>query len=277
MLTLRDVHFAYADGTPALQGVSLDIPRGGKTAIVGANGAGKSTLFLTLNGTLRPSQGEIKLDGRLMTYGRRDLEQWRRQVGLVFQDPDVQLFSASVEQDISFGPLNMGLTEDEVRRRVEEALIATGTEPLRNRPVHALSYGQKKRVSIAGVYAMQPDVMVLDEPLAWLDPAGQQEILALLAQLHRAGTTLVMAVHQMDVVADWADMVIVLQAGQVIYQGAPQGVLAQQERLLSVGLTPPWPVQVFHDLRLAGLPLEGEPPLTRAALTEQIVRAWPKK
>lgn len=216
--------------------------------MVGANGSGKSTLFLHLNGTLRPSRGTVRFRGRDLDYSRCGLNQLRRRVGLVFQDPDSQLFSASVEQDISFGPLNMGLSESEVRQRVEKALQATGIADLRHRPVHALSYGQKKRVCIAGVYAMSPEMLILDEPLAWLDAAGIRSILALLDELNQGDTTVVVSLHQMELALQWADHVIVLQKGRAVFQGLPFDLFSDPTRLAQFGLEVPWPLDMFWEL-----------------------------
>ncbi|MBM7867834.1 energy-coupling factor ABC transporter ATP-binding protein, partial [Heliomicrobium gestii] len=231
LLETEHVEYSYPDGNSGLRGIDLSLTAGRKIAIVGANGAGKSTLFLHLNGALKPRRGVVRFQGRPIDYSRPGLRELRSQVGLVFQDPDAQLFSASVEQDISFGPLNMGLPEAEVRRRVDEAMAATGITELRHRPVHALSYGQKKRVCIAGVAAMRPRVIILDEPLAWLDPAGAKSILDLLERLNQEGTTIVMSLHQMDIVARWSDEVVLLDQGQRLFQGAPRELFARRDLL----------------------------------------------
>ena len=161
-LEVQDLSYTYEDGTRALDAISLRARAGQITGILGGNGAGKSTLFLNLNGVLTPQSGKVLLDGREVRYRRQDLPQLRRQVGIVFQDPDDQLFCADVYQDISFGAVNLGLPPQEVRRRVEEAMAWTGISALREKPTHALSYGQKKRVAIAGVLVMEPEVMILD-------------------------------------------------------------------------------------------------------------------
>ena len=165
----RELHYTYEDGTAALKGINLRAERGRITGILGANGAGKSTLFLNLNGVLQPSAGEILLDGAPVKRDRKGLTELRRRVGIVFQDPDDQLFSADVYRDISFGAVNLGLPEAEVRRRVEAAMERTGVSHLRDKPTHALSFGQKKRAAIAGVLVMEPEVLILDEPTAGLE------------------------------------------------------------------------------------------------------------
>ena len=161
ILEVKDLHYTYIDGTHALKGVTLDIKQGMTTAVLGGNGAGKSTLFLSLNGTLKPTAGKVLFKGLQLDYSRKGLRDLRKSVGIVFQDPDSQLFSASVLQDISFGPINMKLPEEEVRKRVNAAMDRIGISHLKDKPTHCLSFGQKKRVAIAGVLAMEPEVLVL--------------------------------------------------------------------------------------------------------------------
>lgn len=225
ILAARGLAYRYPGGERGLRGIDLEVPRGLRLALLGANGAGKSTLLLHLNGTLRPERGAVHLGGRAMGYGRADLAEWRRRVGLVFQDPDDQLFSASVYQDVSFGPLNLGLAERAARERVEEALAAMEIGDLRDRPTHLLSFGQKKRAAIAGILAMRPEILLLDEPMAGLDPEGAERLLDLLERLHRAGTTLVLATHDLDLARSWADEAVVLHEGAVVGQGAPGRIL----------------------------------------------------
>ena len=176
IIETKNLHYEYADGTYALSGVNLGIRKGKITAVLGGNGAGKSTLFLNFNGILRPSLGEVIFKGEPVSYSRSGLREIRKSVGIVFQDPDNQLFSASVYQDISFGAINLKLPEDEVQRRVELALKRTGIEHLKSKPTHCLSHGQKKRVALAGVLVMEPEVLVLDEPTAGLDPAASVHV-----------------------------------------------------------------------------------------------------
>ncbi len=244
ILEARGVAYRYPGGAQALRGIDLAVPRGIRLAVLGANGAGKSTLLLHLNGTLRPERGAIILDGQPVEYSRRGLLRWRRQVGLVFQDPDDQLFSATVYQDVSFGPLNLGLPEPEVRERVEEALQALEIAHLRDRPTHLLSFGQKKRAAIAGIVAMRPGVLILDEPAAGLDPDGAEQLLALLERLHRAGTTLIVATHDMDLAYGWADEVVVLHEGAVLRHGRPEVVLRDGAALICARLRMPWVLEI---------------------------------
>ena len=228
----KDLRYTYEDGTVALDGISFSAEEGKVTGILGANGAGKSTLFLNLNGVLTPQSGEVLLSGERVSYKRSALAELRRKVGIVFQDPDDQLFSADVYRDVSFGPVNLGLPEDEVRRRVEDALERTGITQLRSKPTHALSYGQKKRVAIAGVIAMQPQVMILDEPTAGLDPQGVSDIMKLLKKLRtELGITIILATHDMDIVPLYCDRVYLLSGGKMVRSGTPEELFAEPEEL----------------------------------------------
>lgn len=214
ILELRDVSFRYPDGSIGLEGCSISIPRGKRIALLGANGAGKTTLFLHLNGILQPLSGTVLFGCSPLDYSRFGLHNLRSQIGLVFQNPDSQLFSASVREDVSFGPLNLGLDNGTVRSRVEEALNAVGMTTCADKPVHNLSYGQKKRVCIAGVLAMRPEVLILDEPMAGLDVAMQIELARILDQLHAEGMTIIIATHDMDFAYQWADLITIMEKGR---------------------------------------------------------------
>ena len=253
LLEARALHYHYDGLICALQGLDLTVRAGTKLAVLGANGAGKSTLFLHLNGTLKPEHGTVWLAGERADYSRKGLLRWRQMIGLVLQNPDDQLFAATVEQDVSFGPLNLGLSETEVRQRVNEALCALDIEALHDRPTHLLSYGQRKRVAIAGAVAMRPRLLILDEPAAGLDPQGVENLLTTLDELHAAGTTLVMATHEMDLACAWADEIAVLQGGQVIRQGTTVEVLSDERLLTKAGLRMPLVLEVGARLRTHGL------------------------
>lgn len=253
-LTLDGVSYRYPDGTPALSDCSLQIRRGSRTAVLGANGAGKTTMFLHLNGILRPSAGQVYRDGVPLDYSRSGMKRLRSQVGLVFQNPDSQLFSASVREDVSFGPMNMGLAETEVRLRVEEALLAVGMAENADKPVHNLSYGQKKRVCIAGVLAMQPEVVVLDEPMAGLDAAMQDELTAVLNLLQKNGMTIIIATHDLDFAYGWADEAIVLQSGRLLATGIATDILTQENVCKALGARP-LVAEINRRLSLIGIDL----------------------
>ena len=249
-IEVQELTYAYADGTPALNGVSFAAETGKVTGILGSNGAGKSTLFLNLNGVLTPTGGRVLLDGAPVSYRRQDLPKLRRKVGVVFQDPDDQLFSADVYRDVSFGAVNLGLPEEEVRRRVEQALERTGVSHLRDKPTHALSYGQKKRVAIAGVLVMEPDVMILDEPTAGLDPQGVSDIMKLLRQLRQTlGITIILATHDMDIVPLYCDRVYLLSGGRMVTGGTPEEVFSRPEVLRANQLRLPRIAHLMEILR----------------------------
>lgn len=237
----KDVHYSYAGQSHhALQQFNVSIPAGEKIAVVGRNGSGKSTFFLHCNGLYRPDSGQVFFKGEALAYNRGALKRLRQQVGLVFQSPDDQLFSASVAQDVSFGPLNLGLTETEARRRVQDAAELCEISHLLERPTHALSVGEKARVALAGVLAMQPDVLVADEPLASLDPWGRLAIFEILQRFYDQGKTILMATHNLSVVRYWATYVIVMQDGQAVFTGTPRALLTNQAVLDETELSKVW-------------------------------------
>lgn len=232
ILEARKLQYMYSDGTQALKDLSMKIPKGKTTAVLGGNGAGKSTLFLTFNGINKPTAGEVLFKGRPLDYTPKGLNELRRSIGIVFQDPDRQLFSASVFQDISFGPMNMKLPAGEVRRRVQSVMERTGIIHLKDKPTHALSFGQKKRAAIAGVLAMEPEVLILDEPTAGLDPMGVSGIMKLLAELQEElKLTVVISTHDIDIVPIYCDHAYVLGQGQLVMEGTPEDVLSEREKI----------------------------------------------
>lgn len=214
----RELRYTYEDGTAALKGINLRAERGRITGILGANGAGKSTLFLNLNGVLQPSAGEILLDGAPVKRDRKGLTELRRRVGIVFQDPDDQLFSADVYRDISFGAVNLGLPEAEVRRRVEAAMERTGVSHLRDKPTHALSFGQKKRAAIAGVLVMEPEVLILDEPTAGLDPRERARLRDHIYRLAQDRIVL-LATHIVSDIEAISDQILLIRKGTLLRSG----------------------------------------------------------
>ena len=248
LLAARGLEYVYPGGVVALRGLDLHIERGQKLAILGPNGSGKTTLLLHLNGTCQPTRGDIRLDGQPARYDHRALNQWRRRVGLVLQEPDDQLFAATVGQDVSFGPLNLGLSAAETAERVGEALAALHIAHLADRATHTLSFGQKKRAAIAGVLAMRPEVLVLDEPTAGLDPHGVAHLLGALQQLHEAGATLVFSTHDVELAYAWADQVALFHDGMVLCQGETVAVLGNREVLRQARLRPPLLLEVAEAL-----------------------------
>jgi cobalt transport protein ATP-binding subunit len=231
---LRHVHFRYPDGFEALRGVDLRIEAGEKVALVGPNGAGKSTLMLQLNGTLRPTSGDVRVAG--VGVEKATLRRVRAEVGLVFQDPDDQLFSPTVFEDVAFGPLHMGVPEAEIHGRVEQALAAVGMTGFERRLPHRMSLGQRKRVALATVLSMDPSVLVFDEPSAGLDPRGRRELISLLERLPQ---TLLVSTHDMRLVAEVFPRVVVMDDGLVVRDGPTRDVLADAPFLEAHGLEAP--------------------------------------
>ena len=264
-LSAQRLVVGYERGRPVLDGAALAVPGGRRLALLGANGSGKTTLLRCLSGALKPTVGAVTVDGVPLEHSRRGLRAHRQEVQLVLQDPDDQLFSASVAQDVSFGPLNLGLAEEEVRERVAEALTLLAVDSLAGRPTHQLSYGERKRVAIAGAVAMRPCVLLLDEPTAGLDPSAVAEALAALARLQQHDSTVVMSTHDVDLALRWADEVAVV-VDRAVVQGAPEDVLGDDALLARARLGRPWALTLGARLRELGLLPRGILPRDAAAL-----------
>ena len=238
IVEVRDLEFSYPDATPALQGISFRIRHGESVAIVGANGAGKSTLLLHLNGYLTPTQGQVRIGDFPLT--KETIHEVRRTVGMVFQDPDDQLFMSTVYDDVAFGPLNLGLPHAEVDARVQSALETVGIVDLRDRPPHRLSSGQKRRVAIATVLSMSPDILVMDEPTAGLDPRARRQLIALL---HTFKHSKIIATHDLDLVLDLCERTIVIHSGQVKADGPTIDIFRDESLLRESHLEKPFSMQ----------------------------------
>ena len=270
LLAFENVAFRYPDGNVGLDGCSLAITQGSRNALIGANGAGKTTLFQHANGLLRPQSGAIRYAGHPLDYSRDGLRRLRSAVGLVFQNPDQQLFSASVQEDVSFGPLNLGLDMDTVRQCVNDALRAVRMDDYADRPVHNLSFGQKKRVCIAGVLAMEPQLLILDEPMAGLDHAMRQELLAVFDHLHSQGITLLLATHDIDFAYRWADRIHVMARGQCTAAFDAKDFPANANALGVAGLPVPGIIELHRQLIAGGHLNPGTSPRSIGELTELI-------
>ncbi|OPY33277.1 MAG: Trehalose/maltose import ATP-binding protein MalK [Methanomassiliicoccales archaeon PtaU1.Bin124] len=244
VIRTEELNYIYPNKTAALEGISIDIPRGKKVVLLGPNGAGKSTLFLHFNGILKPSSGKVFFGGTEIGYGKKSLEQLRSKVALVMQNPDDQIFSATIEEDVAFGPMNMGLSREEVERRVDEALDQVGMADLRTKPTQQLSFGQRKRVSLAGAIAMHPEVLIMDEPTAGLDSRMVHELLELADELNQQGLTVVMSTHDVETAYSWGDEVRVLNRGRLIYSGDSDGFFVDGQRARNIGITEP----ILYDL-----------------------------
>ncbi|NLW37975.1 MAG: energy-coupling factor transporter ATPase [Peptococcaceae bacterium] len=262
MIQVRDLSYTYDSGRPgettALSGVDLEIRRGEFVAIAGPNGSGKSTLARHFNALLLPTRGQVLVDG-LDTALPENLWEIRRRVGMVFQNPDNQIVSTLVEEDVAFGPENLGIPPPEVRERVEEALVLAGLSRFRQHAPHLLSGGQRQRLALAGVLAMRPACLVLDEPTAMLDPAGRRELLETLQRLNRTqGTTVVLVTHYMEEAA-LAGRVIVMAAGKIALDGPPEEVFARARQLEELGLELPAPAEIARGLKRRGFFMPGVP------------------
>ncbi len=260
IIETRSLHFIYPDGAPALNDIDLSIKRGEFLGILGANGSGKTTLLKLLNGLLSATKGEIYLEKEKIRSLDKDFLFSR--VCTMFQNPDNQLFSPTVGEDIAFGPTNMGLTAEEVKERVDYALNAVGLPEFFARAIHNLSFGEKKRICLAGVLAMGPEVMLLDEPTSCLDPMGVSSIMRLLKKLNQEkGITMVMATHSVDLVPLFIDRVIILNKGKIILSGKPEEIFAQPQVIRNAKLRLPRIGHLFEILKkkdgfdIKGLPL----------------------
>ena len=262
-----------------LRGISLDIRRGEYVAILGHNGSGKSTFAKLLNGILEPDSGELTVAGTDLAspdLTDDDIYQLRRQVGMVFQNPDNQLVATIVEDDVAFGPENLGVPSAEIRRRVDEALATVGMSEYAKHEPHRLSGGQKQRVAIAGLIAMMPSCMIFDESTAMLDPAGRREVIETFEKLNREqGITVLTITHYMNEAAR-ADRVIVIDDGKIFADGTPHEIFADPDRLIAAGLDVPQCTSLVHALRAEGIDLEGNP-ITPVECADLICRALEEK
>lgn len=256
IIQTENMSFTYPDGTLALDNINIEIEKGERVAIVGSNGAGKSTLFAHFNGINKPTSGLIKIDDEPVVYEKKELLQIRQNVGIVFQNPDDQLFAPTVVEDVAFGPMNLGLSDDEVDERVEEALEMVGMSGMEKKAPHHLSGGQKKRVAIAGILAMRPQIMVLDEPTTGLDPNGVEQVMKILYMLNQEDMSIIIASHDVEMVTQFADKIFVLHNGEIIGQGTPEEIFNDYETLKKAHLRPPKSAELLHLLKDNGMSCE---------------------
>lgn len=263
-IQVKNLTHIYSEGLPqqsiALQDVSFEAEDGQFVGIIGHTGSGKSTLVQHLNGLLKPKSGAIVVSGTDITAEGVVLRDIRKKIGLVFQYPEYQLFEETVEKDVAFGPGNLGLEEAEIHRRVKEAIELVGLdyEEIRGRSPFDLSGGQKRRVAIAGVIAMKPEVLILDEPTAGLDPKAHQDVLDMIEKVHaHEGNIIFLISHNMNDIARMADKILVMEGGKLVMEGTPEEVFSQEEKLASMGLALPEPAQMMKLAKKQGLPFEG--------------------
>lgn len=257
-LETKNLSFTYPDGTEALKDVNIQIKKGEKIAIMGPNGAGKSTLFSHFNGLTEPTSGHVEIDGEKIIFERDDLLKVRQKVGIVFQDPNDQLFAPTVKEDVAFGPMNLGLEYDEVKQRIEEALDMVGMAGFEEKTPHHLSGGQQKRVAIAGIIAMRPEIMILDEPTAGLDPEGVDKVLNILNKLNEEGMSIVISSHDIEMVNEFADKIFVLYDGEIIAQGDKHQIFSDKELLKKAHLKAPVSTEILYKLKENGLDVDTE-------------------
>ena len=271
VIEAENLSYSYEENDrKALDGLSVRIGRGRKVAFMGGNGSGKSTFFLCLNGILRPDEGRVLIDGEPVSYTRKGLLDVRKKVGIVFQEPDNQLFSASVFQEISFGILNLGVDEETARREVERVIRELEITPFQNRPAHALSGGQKKQVAIADILVMHPEIMILDEPASALDAAHTKKVHELIRGLTEQGITVLMSLHDIDYAWAWADEIVLMHEGKVMKQGTPREVCEDEEALKKAGLARPGVLRIYEKLKGRGMLLGDQIPGSMDELAEML-------
>ena len=271
MLEVKNIKYSYNKDYQALKGVSLKVEDGEMVALLGKNGAGKSTLFLHLNGIYKPDEGQVFIEGEELKYDKKSLLKFRQKVGIVFQNPDDQIFAPTVEEDVAFGPLNLDLPMEEVQKRVTESLARVGMSGYEKKAPHHLSGGQKKRVAIAGILAMRPKIMVLDEPTAGLDPQGVTDLSKLLKELNDEGITIIISTHEVNLVPNYAQRVFVLVDGLLIAEGTPKEIFAQPEILEKANLEVPIVTELFQNLEEEGFDMKGDYPLTIDEAKEKFI------
>ena len=274
ILEARDIRYRYPRGMEAIQGISFHIRKGEKIALVGPNGAGKSTLMLMFNGMIQPDSGTLLVDNEPIRYDKASLRMLRKRVGFVLQNPDRQIIAPTVYQDVAFGPTNLGYSEEEVKKAVKGALQRVGLEGFERRPPHQLSGGEKKRVAIAGVLAMDPDVLVFDEPTSGLDPSGSEDIMELLEELNHQGKTIIISTHDIELAYPWADRAILLLKGKILQEDIPDVAFGNVEYVRQARLSIPTLLELYSELQKRGFSLPERKPRTILDMLNVIDRAF---
>jgi len=274
ILEARDIRYRYPRGMEAIQGISFHIRKGEKIAIVGPNGAGKSTLMLMFNGMIRPDSGTLLFDNVPISYDKASLRMIRKRVGFVLQNPDRQIIAPTVYQDVAFGPVNLGYSESDVKAAVGGALRYVGLEGFERRPPHQLSGGEKKRVAIAGVLAMDPDILVFDEPTSGLDPSGSEDIMELLDELNSQGKTIIISTHDIELAYPWADRAILLLSGKILQEDIPDVAFGRPEYVRKAHLSMPTLLELYYELQKRGFSLPDKKPRTILDMLNVIDRAF---
>ena len=262
ILEARDIRYRYPRGMEAIRGISFHIRRKEKIALVGPNGAGKSTLLMMFNGMIRPDSGLMLFDNQPVLYDTASLRVLRKRVGFVLQNPDRQIIAPTVYQDVAFGPVNLGYSEPGVKEAVTQALRHVGLEGFERRPPHQLSGGEKKRVAIAGVLAMDPDVLVFDEPTSGLDPSGSEDIMELLDELNHEGKTIIISTHDVELAYPWADRAILMIGGKILQEDIPEVAFGNPDSVRRAHLSLPTLLELHMELQKQGFLLQGKKPRT---------------
>ncbi len=268
-----NVSFSYNDGAKVVDGLSLEVEKGEFVAVVGRNGSGKSTAAKLINGLLTPDEGKVYVNG-IDTSATNDIFAVRSTVGMVFQNPDNQMVATIVEDDVAFGPENLGVEREEIGRRIDFALGVTGIEKFRDKPSAELSGGQKQRVAIAGVLAVKPQILILDEATSMLDPLGRKEVNEVIRKLNKDGMTVVTVTHYMEEAVD-ADRVIVFDGGKVVFSGTPKEVFSREKDLEACGLCLPRATYIFNRLKERGV-ISGDVVLTGEELEVRLCESYLK-
>jgi cobalt/nickel transport system ATP-binding protein len=272
-VSVKEVKFTYPGGVRAINGISLEIQRGERVAILGPNGSGKTTVILLIAGLLTPEKGEINVFNEKTTS--KNFQKLRQKIGIVFQDPDDQLFTQSVTEDVEYGPKNLRLPENDIKQRSQEVLEKIGIYHLKDRPPHRLSFGEKKKASLATALVLKPELLILDEPTANLDLASRRGLLGMLNELNKEGTTVLVSTHDVEALPELADRVVVINKGAMLGEGVTPEVLQNLDLLGSAGLEPPAIAKLFSELKQEGL--VKEVPITISAGVRELRGLLKKK